>query len=226
MSVQPADKRLEDIKDNILENLKLLKAYEDKLRLSVDPIEKNHCEHKIADQRSLLKIYEEEKIKLEENISIVNKEPLIKISLAKLPSTNPELFGREKELKMLDEAWGNPKTNIVSLLAWGGVGKTALVSAWLNRIARDNYRGAERVFGWSFYSQGAAENKQTSSDDFIAYALVWFGDENPTNGLPWEKGVRLAGLIKKQRTLLILDGLEPFTEPTRRGARSYQGSES
>jgi len=168
MSVQPADKRLEDIKDNIFENLKLLKAYEDKLRLSVDPIERNHCERKIADQRSLLKIYEEEKIKLEWDISTVFKESLtsssIKISLAKLPSTNPELFGREKELKMLDEAWGNPKTNIVSLIAWGGVGKTALVSAWLNRMARDNYRGAERVFGWSFYSQGAAENKQTSSD--------------------------------------------------------------
>ena len=43
-----------------------------------------------------------------------------KISLAKLPSTNPELFGREKELAILDAAWANSRTNIVSLVAWGG----------------------------------------------------------------------------------------------------------
>jgi hypothetical protein len=46
-----------------------------------------------------------------------------KISLAKLPSTNPELFGREKELAILDAAWANSQTNIVSLVAWGGVGR-------------------------------------------------------------------------------------------------------
>ncbi len=31
-----------------------------------------------------------------------------KISLAKLPSTSSDLFGREKELKELDDAWNNP----------------------------------------------------------------------------------------------------------------------
>jgi GTPase SAR1 family protein len=59
--------------------------------------------------------------------------PPEKISLAKLPSTNPELYGREKELKLLDDAWSNPKTNIVCFVAWGGVGKTALVNSWLGR---------------------------------------------------------------------------------------------
>jgi hypothetical protein len=51
-----------------------------------------------------------------------------KISLAKLPSTSPELFGREKELKTLYEAWENPTTNIVSLIAWAGVGKPHLLT--------------------------------------------------------------------------------------------------
>jgi len=41
-----------------------------------------------------------------------------RISLAKLPSTSPDLFGREKELKALDEAWNNHKINILSLIAW------------------------------------------------------------------------------------------------------------
>lgn len=137
----------------------------------------------------------------------------IKISTAKLPSTSPDLFGREKELKQLDDAWNNKDINVLSLVAWGGVGKSALVNKWLSQTAKDNYRGAERVYGWSFYSQGAREGVQTSADLFIADALKWFGDPDPTAGSPWDKGERLAEYIKQQRTLLILDGLEPLQNP-------------
>ena len=120
------------------------------------------------------------------------------------------LFGHEEKLKQLDDAWNNQQINVLSLIAWGGVGKSALVNKWLSQMAADNYRGAERVFGWSFYSQGAAEGRQVSADQFIAAALEWFGDEDPTKGSPWDKGERLAELIKRQRTLLILDELEPL----------------
>ncbi len=138
-----------------------------------------------------------------------------KISLAKLPSTSPDLFGRDDKLKELDDAWNNPRINIVSLVAWGGVGKSALVNKWLTQMGADNYRGAEQVFGWSFYSQGAAEGRQVSADQFIASALVWFGDPEMANSSasPWDKGERLAELIKGQKTLLILDGLEPLQNP-------------
>ena len=138
-----------------------------------------------------------------------------KISLAKLPSTNPELFGRDNELKMLDEVWDNTGTNIICFVAWGGVGKTALVNSWLSKMRQHNFRGAERVFGWSFYSQGAAEGKQASADQFIASALKWFGDLEPDAGSPWEKGERLAEFVRNQKTLLILDGLEPLQHPFR-----------
>jgi hypothetical protein len=104
-----------------------------------------------------------------------------KISLAKLPSTSPDLFGRDDRLKELDDAWANPHINMVSLVAWGGVGKSALVNKWLTQMGADNYRGAERVYGWSFYSQGAAEGRQVSADQFIAAALTWFGDPDPTH---------------------------------------------
>ena len=104
------------------------------------------------------------------------KVPQDKISIARLPTTGSELFGREAELQLLDEAWASPSTNIVSFVAWGGVGKTALVNHWLKRrMARDNYRGAERVYGWSFYSQGTSE-RAASADLFIDQALRWFGD--------------------------------------------------
>jgi tetratricopeptide (TPR) repeat protein len=137
----------------------------------------------------------------------------VTVSLARLPSTNPDLFGREAELGRLDAAWDRPQCNIVTLVAWGGVGKTALVKHWLIRMGQDNYRGAARVYGYSFYSQGAAEGKQASADLFIATALRDFGDPEPDAGSPWDKGERLVRLLQQQRTLLILDGLEPLQYP-------------
>jgi tetratricopeptide (TPR) repeat protein len=136
-----------------------------------------------------------------------------KISTAKLPSTRLDLFGRQCELATLDAAWDNPRTNTVALVAFGGVGKTALVNVWLNRMDAENWRGAERVFGWSFYSQGAAEGRQASADPFIDAALRWFGDPDPAQGSPWDKGERLAELVRARRTLLVLDGLEPLQYP-------------
>jgi nucleoside phosphorylase len=137
----------------------------------------------------------------------------IKLSLAKLPSTSPDLFGRDGELATLDSAWENPAANVLTFVAWGGVGKTALVNKWLLGMKDDDYRGARRVYGWSFYSQGAAEGRQTSADPFIDAALRWFGDPDPTAGSPWDKGDRLAELVCRERTLLVLDGLEPLQYP-------------
>ncbi len=51
----------------------------------------------------------------------------------------------------------------------------------------------------------------------------WFGDPAPERGSPWQKGERLAGLIQKQRTLLVLDGLEPLQNPPGRRGRQAQG---
>jgi hypothetical protein len=135
--------------------------------------------------------------------------PPEKIDVQRMPATGVELFGRQKELELLDKAWEDPGLNVVSLVAWGGVGKTTLVNKWLERVAADNYRGARRVYAWSFYSQGTGE-RVTSADLFISQALAWFGDPEPTEGSPWDKGQRLAGLVRKEKPLLLLDGMEPL----------------
>ncbi|MGH9846880.1 MAG: DUF4062 domain-containing protein, partial [Blastocatellia bacterium] len=136
-----------------------------------------------------------------------------KISIARLPVTGPDLFGRDAELKLLDDAWADPNTNVVAFVASGGVGKSALVNTWLARMAKEKYREAERVFAWSFYSQGTSDERAASADLFIDAALRWFGDEDSTKGSPWDKGERLANLIRRTRTLLVLDGLEPLQHP-------------
>jgi tetratricopeptide (TPR) repeat protein len=131
-----------------------------------------------------------------------------KIYRSKLPTTGSDLFGREKELKYLDDAWINNNTCIVTLVAWGGVGKTALVNRWLNEMWQDRYRGAKKVYCWSFHGQGSEKENQISADEFIQETLKWFGDPNPSEGSPVDKGRRLARLVKREQTLLILDGLE------------------
>lgn len=135
--------------------------------------------------------------------------PPEKVDISRLPVTGVELFGRQKEIERLDADWLNGGTHVVSLVAWGGVGKSTLVNKWLERMAADNYRGARRVYGWSFYSQGTKE-RVTSGDQFINHALEWFGDPRPTEGSPWDKGERLAGLVRREKALLILDGMEPL----------------
>jgi len=137
-------------------------------------------------------------------------EPLIAVT--RLRHGADRLVGREKELSRLDTAWHDPKTHVVTIVAWGGVGKTALVVEWMARMARDGWRGAERVFDWSFYSQGTREQGAASADTFIANALEFFGDPEMARSAtsPWDKGSRLAQLVAQERTLLVLDGVEPL----------------
>ena len=122
------------------------------------------------------------------------------------------MFGREEDITFLDRAWANKGANVVTIVAWAGVGKSTLVNHWLRRMAAEQYRSAQLVFGWSFYRQGTSGGT-SSADEFIDAALAWFGDPDPRLGTAWEKGERLAKLIAHRRTLLVLDGLEPLQNP-------------
>src|SRR6516165_2859159 len=135
-----------------------------------------------------------------------------KISVARLPVTGSEIFGRGEDIAFLDDAWANQHSNVVTIVAWAGVGKSTLVNHWLRGMAAENYRSAELIFGWSFYRQGTT-GKTSSADEFIDAALGWFGDPDPRVGTAWEKGERLAKLVAHCRTLLVLDGLEPLQNP-------------
>src|ERR1700730_565530 len=135
-----------------------------------------------------------------------------KISVARLPVTGKDVFGREEDIAFLDAAWANPEVNVVTIVAWAGVGKSTLLNHWLRRMAAEHYRSAELVLGWSFYRQGT-NGGPSSADEFLDAALTWFGDPDPRIGTPWEKGERLAKLVAHRRTLLILDGLEPLQNP-------------
>ncbi len=129
-----------------------------------------------------------------------------------LPITTRRLFGREDEIETLTQAWSSERCRILSLVAFGGAGKSALVNTWLTQMRDQDYLGARKVFAWSFYSQGTKENL-VSADLFVNQALNWLAPGNPIPLNPWAQGLALARLIKKHRFLLVLDGLEPLQHP-------------
>ena len=106
------------------------------------------------------------------------------------------------------KAWVDPGINIISLVAEGGAGKSALVNEWLNRLRADNYRGAAMVLGWSFYSQGTKE-RATSSDGFLDWAVAKL-DIKLDGASATQKAEKIAEALMRRRVLLVLDGVEPL----------------
>lgn len=137
----------------------------------------------------------------------------IRLAPTKLPATAKHLIGREAELAMLDETWDDPHKNVVVVRGKGGEGKTSLVAAWMAELTMKDWRGAECVLDWSFYSQGTRDQSTASGETFIISALGDFGDPDPNAGGPEERGARLARLVGERRGLLVLDGLEPLQYP-------------
>ncbi|HEV7667428.1 MAG TPA: hypothetical protein VGS22_02810 [Thermoanaerobaculia bacterium] len=140
-----------------------------------------------------------------------------KIATSRLTHTAEKLFGREAEIAKLETAWADPKTHVVTLVAFGGVGKTSLIAEWAGRLAARDYDGAS-YFDWSFYSQGTKEQGAATGEPFVNEALRFFGGEvgetiaaSATSA--WDKGSKLAEFVAKRRALLILDGLEPLQYP-------------
>ncbi len=134
-----------------------------------------------------------------------------------------ELIGREEEKKLLSAMWGKvlreeaDRPSLVTFVALGGEGKTALVAKWVvDELRAKGWPGCDAAFAWSFYSQGTREQLAASSDLFLKEALTFFGDEKTANSAEHasEKGKKLASLVGQRRCLLILDGLEPLQYPT------------
>lgn len=137
--------------------------------------------------------------------------------LEKLPATAAEnLFGRDHEMRLLSDAWNSGSTGVVVLQAMGGQGKTALMRHWVQSMMETSWRGASRVYVESFYSQGTDEKRGGSADAFFRHALKWFGYNGPKLTSRSAEGEELAKLVQRERTLLVLDGLEPLQYPAQR----------
>ena len=147
------------------------------------------------------------KLTTSESTTSSNSTPTIS---DRLPTVKGKFFGREQELQLLDDAWHSEQTNIVEFVASGGTGKTKLLRHWLDRSIADNAMGINSLIAWSFYSQGASEDKQISSRLFFDHALAKLGSGRTDFSSEEDRGEYLAEQISQHRCLLILDGLEPL----------------
>ncbi|HWN41607.1 MAG TPA: ATP-binding protein, partial [Thermoanaerobaculia bacterium] len=70
------------------------------------------------------------------------------LATGRLPVPLSLLIGREAELDRLDIAWKDPAVHVLVLVAFGGVGKSALVQHWMDSLSAAGWPGARRVFDW------------------------------------------------------------------------------
>ena len=138
------------------------------------------------------------------------------IDISRIDSYAPtDLIGREDETAVIADAWakaarGEPHPRVLTFVALGGEGKTALVARWAADFVAAEAREIDAAFAWSFYSQGVREQAGASSDLFLAAALAFFGGELKPGESSYDKGKRLGEIVGSRRALLVLDGLEPL----------------
>ena len=136
----------------------------------------------------------------------------------------PNFTGRVSERKMLTKWLMQNEHPVLALVAFGGMGKSALAWAWLLRdvlgetlplAVADSTEDAEgcRVpeearpegaFWWSFYES------DSTFEGFLDGALAYAADGKPPAGVQGarEKMEALVDLLWERRLLLVLDGFE------------------
>ena len=124
------------------------------------------------------------------------------------PAERVEHFtGRAEELARLDRWAADPQVALVGVSAWGGAGKTALVTRWVQEAgglaARPGVRG---VFGWSFYADPSAEHW---AGGLLEWARQDLGIVVTGTG---RVAAAVLGLLRAVPLLLVLDGLEVAQE--------------
>jgi tetratricopeptide (TPR) repeat protein len=133
--------------------------------------------------------------------------PTVAVRWVPGPEQAEHFTGRAEELARLNRWAPDPQVALVGVTAWGGAGKTALVTHWVQEAGGLARRpGVRGVFGWSFYADPSAEH--------WAEALLEWADE--------DLGITAAGtgrvaaavlrVLRVVPLLLVLDGLERVQE--------------
>ena len=111
--------------------------------------------------------------------------------------------GRVRERRMLTE-WLQRGSNVLSLSAIGGMGKSALTWFWVQNDLRELKETArpEGILWWSFYEEKA------SFGAFAREAFYYASGGQTAPDFAYELLRGLAALLSQRRLLLVLDGFE------------------
>ncbi|MES1171141.1 MAG: SIR2 family protein [Actinomycetota bacterium] len=115
-------------------------------------------------------------------------------------------IGRVEELARLDRWAADTSVRLIGVTAWGGAGKTALVTQWLTgRRGLLNRDGVKGMFAWSFYENRSAEAWALALLDWAKQNLQIVISEGPLAD-------RVIALMLSSPVVLVLDGLEVAQE--------------
>ncbi len=132
---------------------------------------------------------------------------VIPVSWVPGPERVEHFTGRAEELARLDRWAADPRVALVGVTAWGGAGKTALVTHWVQEAGGASRRpGLRGVFGWSFYADPSAEHWAA---ELLEWARHDLGIEVAGTGRP---AAAVLALLRAVPLLLVLDGLERVQE--------------
>lgn len=133
------------------------------------------------------------------------------------------LVNRVSERKQLTDAWNDETKKILVYVSESGVGKTSLVADWLMDFVNNDWADVDAFIDWSFSRQETQGQNGPDSKAFFDYALEHFGIPTPDNDGKKQKkngdsrkreeeiikkANQLAECVTRQRTLLVIDGLE------------------
>ena len=130
---------------------------------------------------------------------------VLDVTMKFFPEPDPWLVGRDAELAQLKETLTAPQGGFVQLVGLGGVGKTSLVQDFVIRHrAALSDAGYRSVFGYSFHG---ADMLQFLHD----LESVTVGRSNAPAP---EVKERVAGHLRRHKTLLVIDGTEAILTAT------------
>lgn len=114
----------------------------------------------------------------------------------------PHFTGRVEELARLTRWASDPEVRLVGVTAWGGAGKTALVTEWLAGLYGARHRHCVRgVFAWSFYERNSAEQWAIELLDWVHRTFGVIASPGPLARC-------VVAVLREVPLVLLLDGLE------------------
>ena len=143
-------------------------------------------------------------------VSDIPDPPVLYIAHPYTLLQTPTLIGRQHELNLLTDWVAKSgsvlyQARILSVVAIGGMGKSALTWKWFHDIAPNEMHPLTGRLWWSFYESDA------TFDNFVIRALAYVShrpQEEIQKLPPPEREAQLLSILDREPFLLVLDGLE------------------